>query len=215
VNRFWDSIDYCTAHNFLGNFSDAEQGQLPVESDSADDTDTKLRLLLRLLREKIDRQEGAASPPGSLYETGYEKWYSLWQGVFRIQDMLGLPEAEDTVRMLVAKAKGRNIVPGHMLAEYLAKNGKYREAEETERPVLAWMEGSPGLGRDSPQAINARRIMVKALWGQGQERRGEAESMLAELEEIVDRMGGGKFGVYQEEERSLNRQMMAQLDILT
>jgi hypothetical protein len=207
VNGFWDSIDYCTARNFLINFSDAELEQLPIDKDSTEDSRAKLQLLLRLLEEKIAQEEAAATPPQSLYETDYKRWYSLWQGVFRMQDMLDLPEAEDTVRMLVARAEKGNSVPRHMLADYLVKIGKYAEAEDTERPVLAWMESGPHLGRESPQAINARRIMARALWGQGPPRRVEAEALLAEIDAIVDGMGDGRFGVYQEEEKRLNAEM--------
>ena len=62
------------------------------------------------------------------------------------------------------------------------------------------------------QAINARRIIAKALWLQGPSRRVEAEALVAEIHKIVDEMGGTKFGVYQEEERSLNKDMMAELE---
>ena len=66
------------------------------------------------------------------------------------------------------------------------------------------MDARPHLGKESPQAINVRRILVRAVWGQGQPRRHEAEELLAEIEALVDGMADGKFGVYQQEERRLN-----------
>ncbi|AEO68692.1 029921dd-7c18-4b66-8ae2-d8d648ec5796 [Thermothielavioides terrestris] len=212
VNPFWDSFDYCTARNFLGNFSDHELEQLPIDPDSTDDHETKLRLLLRLLQAKI-AQEEAASSPESLYTADYARWYSLWQGVYVFQDKLGLPEAEQTIRMLVARRPegSDDVRPLHILAEHLVKLGKYREAEDTERPVCAWMDARPHLGKSSPQAINARRIIARALWGQGPPRRAEAKALLAEIAEIVNNMGGSRFGAYQEEERQLNRALMAEL----
>lgn len=213
VNQFWDSFEYCTARSFLGNFSDRELEQLPIERDSTDDHRTKLQLLLRLLREKLAQEEAAASPPQSLHETDYKRWHSLWQGVYVMEDKLDLPEAEQTVRMLVARMPDQSGVgPPHMLADHLVRIGKYEEAEDTERPVCAWMDALPQLGKDSPQAINARRIIVRALWGQGPPRRAEAEALLAEINEIVHGMGGGRFSVYQEVEGRLNREMMAELE---
>ncbi|KAB5546974.1 hypothetical protein GE09DRAFT_1288686 [Coniochaeta sp. 2T2.1] len=106
-------------------------------------------------------------------------------------------------RILVARNPDKKsaVRPPHILAEYLVKVGKYKEAEEIELPVRAWVDGQPHLGRDSPQAINARRIIAKALWGQGPSRRAEAEALIAEIADIVEGMGAGKFGVYQMEER--------------
>ncbi len=212
VNRFWDSFEYCTARNFLGNFSDHELEQAPINPESSDDHRSKLQLLLRLLREKLARQEASVSPPQSLYETNHNQWYALWQGIYEMEQRLDLPEAEQTVRMLAArKPDPNNIVPQHMLADYLVNHGKHKEAEDAEWPVLAWMEARPKLGRESPQAINARRILVQALWGQGPSRRVEAQALVTELTGIVEGMGDGKFKVYQEEERKLNQELLAKL----
>lgn len=212
VNRFWDSFQYCIARSFLDNFSDIQLEQLPIVQDSPDNQQTKLRLLLQLLQDKLEKEEANFSPPQSLYEVDYKRWYKLWQGIFAIQDELDLPEAEQTVRMLVEKRPDKsNVVPPHMLADYLVKIGKYKEAEDIERPVCDWMDARPHLGKSSPQAINARRIIARALWFQGASRRVEAEALIAEIYGIVDAMGGGKFGVYQEEEKRLNEEMVAEL----
>ncbi|GLA56209.1 hypothetical protein AnigIFM63604_005669 [Aspergillus niger] len=214
VNTFWDSFEYSVARNFLANFSDAELTQLPIDEASSDDHRIKLQLLLRLLQEKLEQEKAATSPPQSLYTTDYLRWYQLWQGIYCLQDKLDLPEAEQTVRMLVEKRPDEsNVVPPHMLADHLVKIGKYQEAEETERPVCAWMDSRPHLGPSSPQAINARRIIAQALWGQGPSRRSEAEALVAEIHRLVDTMDGGKFGVYQAEEKKLNEELVAKLHI--
>ncbi|KAJ5534390.1 hypothetical protein N7527_000644 [Penicillium freii] len=115
--------------------------------------------------------------------------------------------------MLVEKRPDKsNIVPLHMLAEHLVKVGKHKEAEETELPVCEWMDSRPHLGKTSPQALNARRIIARALWGQGPSRRPEAEELVAMIYSLVDGMGESKFGVYQEEERKLNEDIVAQLN---
>ncbi|CAI7664814.1 unnamed protein product [Penicillium viridicatum] len=208
VNHFWDSFSYCIARNFLGNFSDSELEQLAldpagIDPDSTADQQTKLQLILQLLKRKLEKEEAAVSQHQSLYEVDYKRWYALWQGIYSLENELDLPQAEGTVRMLVEKRPDKsNIVPLHMLAEHLVKVGKYKEAEETELPV--W--------ETSPQALNARRIIARALWGQGPSRRPEAEELVAMIYSLVDGMGESTFGVYQEEERKLNEDMVAQLN---
>ncbi|OJJ67565.1 hypothetical protein ASPBRDRAFT_134965 [Aspergillus brasiliensis CBS 101740] len=212
VSPFWNSIDYSIARNFLANFSSAELAQLPIDEDSSADQRCKLLLLLRLLQRKLDQKEAATSPPQTLYVSDYQQWYRLWQGIYALQDELNLPEAEQTVRMLVEKTPYKtNVVPSHMLAEHLVKVGKYEEAEWTERPICAWMDARPHLGPSSPQALNARRLIAQAVWGQGPSRRSEAEALIAEIHWIVEEMGEGQFAVYQAEERRLNQVMMATL----
>ncbi|OIW28122.1 hypothetical protein CONLIGDRAFT_579742 [Coniochaeta ligniaria NRRL 30616] len=214
VNPFWDSFEYCIARNFLGNFSSTQLSQLPIDATGKDDHATKAGHLLSFLKDELDREEAAAS--GSLFETNHRRWYDLWQAIFVYQSELDLLEAEETIRMLVARNPDpkSEVRPSHILAEYLVKVGKYKEAEETELPVRAWMDARAHLGRDSPQAINARRIIAKALWGQGPPRRAEAKALVAEIDDIVDGMGGGKFGVYQTEEKRLNNVMKTELENL-
>ncbi|RAK71473.1 uncharacterized protein BO72DRAFT_503328 [Aspergillus fijiensis CBS 313.89] len=140
VNRFWDSFRYCVARIFLGDFTDPELRQLPIVPDSSQDQTTKVRLLLTLLQAKLATAQAASSPSQPLYETDYKRWYGLWQAVCVMQDELHLPEAEDTVRLLVnPRPDNSNVVSPHMQAEHLVKIGKYEEAEKVEGPVLAWM----------------------------------------------------------------------------
>ncbi|CAI7632024.1 unnamed protein product [Penicillium discolor] len=194
VNPFWDSFSYSTARNFLGNFSDHELKQLSVNPvginpDDTADQQKKLQLLLQLLRNKLAKEEATTSPQ-SLYE------------------------AEDTIRMLVEKRPDTsNVIPPHMLADHLVKVGKYSEAEEVVRPVCEWMDVNPKLGKASPQALSARRTIARALWGQGPSRRSEAEALVAEIRELIDGMAGSKFGIYQEEEASLHKELVADLKL--
>ncbi|KAH8895332.1 hypothetical protein GQ53DRAFT_779458 [Thozetella sp. PMI_491] len=174
VEPFWDSFKYCTARNFLDNFSEPELAALPIPHNKANGYREKVGLLLALHRAQLTREEAAASPPQSLYETNHKGLYKL---------------AEQTVRMLVERRPDKNnVVPPHMLAEDLLKTGRYKEAEDTGRPVCAWMDARPSLGKESPQAINARR-------------RAEVGAL----------MGGGKCSVYQKEQRSLSEYMRAEL----
>lgn len=130
-----------------------------------------------------------------------------------VENELDLPEAEQTVRTLVEKRPDEsNVVPPHMLSEYLVKHGKkYEEAEKIARPVMAWMDAQPHIGKASPQALNARRIIARALWFQGPSRRTEANTLIDEIRGLVEGMGGSKFEVYQEEERQFNEELIAEL----
>jgi hypothetical protein len=218
VNKFWDGLKYCVARTFLGSFTDEEIAQLPIDPDSTASEDEKFDFLLDLLRQKLAREEADVAPQ-TLHKANYQRWFQIWQSISSMQYELGRPEAEDTGRMMVEKAPGnpnevtiKNVVPIHMLASTLVKVGKYAEAEATERPVLAWMEARENLGRDSPQAMGARRILAGALWRQGPARRGEAEALIAETREIIAGMGEGKFAVYQEEEEKITEEVFANLE---
>lgn len=219
VSKFWDSFDYCISRNFLSNFTGPELEKLPIDSDSTASHEDKLKLLLHLVQEKLKNEEAAAveKSPGGLYDTNYECWNSLWQSTYTLQSELGLlTDAEHTLRQLVDRRpnKANNFIPLHMLADHLILTGQYAEAETTERPVCAWMDAHAGLGKHSPQAINARRIIARALWMQGPSRRGEAEAMVAEIGVLTEEMAdeGCPFGVYREEERRLTEKMMAELE---
>jgi hypothetical protein len=213
VNRFWDSFKYSVARSVLINFSDEELRKLPIDPNSTDDVQTKLRLLLRLLQEKLAKEEAATVPQQSLNKQDYPRWNQLVQGIYIVEDQLDLPQAEQTVRTLVeGRPDESNVVPPHLLSEYLVKHGKYEEAEQTARPVLAWMDAQPRLGKASPQALGARRIIARALWFQGSARRAEAKALVAEIHELVDSMAGGKFEVYQDEEKQTIEELTAELE---
>ena len=218
VNRFWDDFDYCISRNFLGNFTDEElHEQSAINPDSDAPRAEKLELLLQLLEEKLTTEEEAsvAAIGFPLHIRDYKRWNSLVQGIYTMQDALGqLDAAEKSIRLLVDKSPGRveneplptaSVVPLHMLADHLVKMGKCVEAEETAIPVREWMDASPKLGRDSPQALGARRIILRALWGQGAERKADAAALLAEIHAIIEGLGAGnsKYAVYQDEEREL------------
>lgn len=220
LNPFWDTFSYSTARSFLSNFTPLELANLPLDPSSPDSHPAKLHLLLCLLTDKLAREEeqaaaaaGSTPPTQALFQTDYSRWFNLQQGISQLQSQLALPEAEHTLRMLVARAppEADDVRPQHMLAAYLVTVGQYKEAEALERVVCAWMDGREGLGPGSPQALSARRTLARALWGQGEERRAEAEGVVSEVEGLVEGMGRGRFGVYQEEERRLNREMVAAL----
>ncbi|KAK0655186.1 hypothetical protein B0T16DRAFT_450916 [Cercophora newfieldiana] len=211
VNPFWDTIPYCTATNFLSHYTPSELSALPIDTASTAPNPEKYTLLLSLLCAKL-----SALPP-ALHETNPSLWRSLKQSIFTYQDALGLPEAETTIREMVEQRSDKqtitmsNVVTLHMLADYLVKTGQCEEAERVEREVCAFMDGHERLGRDSPQAINARRIIARAIWGQGEGRREDARGLIGEIEGIVEGMGEGRFAVYREEERELNEAMKAGL----
>jgi hypothetical protein len=216
VSPFWDDIDYLPARNFLGTLSDNELAQLPINPSSADTPGAKLQLLLRLLQEKLAQEEAVISPPNSLQDDNCTRRYDPWQAIYTIQNAAGLLGAAGvTIRMLVARQPQdtTDVRPQHLLVEHLVAVGQYAEAEEAARPVCAWIDAQPRLEKGSPQAISARRVLARALWGQRLSRQVEAEALLAEIDEVVDGTGvtGGRFAVYQEEEKRLNVRMRTEL----
>jgi hypothetical protein len=211
-NKFWDDFTFVEARNFLQSFaSEEELASLPIDPDSTQSKKEKAELLLKLLNDKLAAEDAAASPQ-TYYDVSFKAWDTLQLGVFSLQQCLGKDvEAEGTLRMMIEKNKNKaNLSHQHTLAGLLFDQGKYREAEKMERPVVEWLDGI--LGRDSPQALGGRRIMARAIWKQGEERREEAKGLFKEVVEIIDGMGNGQFGVYQEEERELIDNMVKNLE---
>jgi hypothetical protein len=168
VSPFWDDIDYSSARKYLDNFSQYELPQLPIGPNSADKPTAKLQLLLRLLQEKLtkDEAEAATSPPNFLHGANCTRWYDLWQAIYTIQSAAGFLEAAGvTARMLVVwrPDDSTDVRPRHLLAEHLVAVSEYAEVEETAQPVCAWMNAQPRLDKGSPQAISARRVIARAL----------------------------------------------------
>ncbi|KAK3692984.1 hypothetical protein B0T22DRAFT_532348 [Podospora appendiculata] len=156
------------ARNFLQNFSAADSdGEHPsIDPDSALSQQQKLELLERLLRERLATREAAAAPQ-TLHDADYAAWEGLWLGIATMQSDLGRAEAaEQTVRMMITlRQDTTNLSFLHSLAGMLLARGEYAEAERIEKEVKPWLDGR--LGRDSPQALNARRMITAAVWKQG------------------------------------------------
>ncbi|KAK5656615.1 hypothetical protein OQA88_4595 [Cercophora sp. LCS_1] len=203
VCPFWDTIKYCYATAFLGSFSASELASLPIDPNSNPPNNEKWALLLSLLQAKL------SSSPADL---DFQSWYDLNLGVSCFQEELNLPEAEDTFKEMVRRSEGHRPVEiaEHCLADYYVRVGRFEEGEAIERRVVAWMDSRPHLGPGTPQAINGRRIIARALWGQ--ERREEAEALMREIEKLTEEMEG-KWAVYKEEEERLNEVMRAKLAV--
>ena len=209
---FWEALTFVEARNFLQSFaSDEERAALPIDRDSTAPKDEKLELLSGLLDNKLAAEDAAVAPQ-TWYDVDFKAWNRLQMGRFTLQQSLGRDvEAEGTLRMMIGREKNKNNLSfQHTLAALLCDQGKYREAEEMEGPVVEWLDGI--LGRDSPQALGGRRIMARAMWKQGEERREDARKLFEEVMETVEGMGGGQFAVYQEEERELVRKMVKDLE---
>ncbi|KAH8887397.1 hypothetical protein GQ53DRAFT_726241 [Thozetella sp. PMI_491] len=208
-NKFWRDVHFTTGRNFLQSFPPEEVEALPIDPDSAESLQSKLRLLLRLLDEKLAKEDAAAAPQ-TYFDVAFPGWDKLMLAKFDIQDKLDDPEAETTLRTMIDLQKDKgNLSHFHTLTMTLIKKGEYAEAEQTELPVRDWLDGK--LGKHSPQSIGARRMIAEAVWRQGPARRAEAEKLFAELREIIDGSGEGPFGVYQEEHREDLEKLLAKL----
>jgi hypothetical protein len=209
-NKFWDDFTFVEARNFLQSFSPAELENLPIDPNSTQDKKEKLELLLKLLHDKLAAEDAAAEPE-TFYDVNFDAWDQLYLGVFTVKHALGHADAEDTLRMMIDRRKYKsNYSHQHTLSVLLFDQGKYAEAEETEIPVKDWLDGR--LGKDSPQALGSRRIIGRAIWKQGPERRDEAKEIFAEVMDLVEGMTGGKYAVYQDEMRETTEKMARDLE---
>lgn len=210
-NAFWNDLKFTVGRNFLSSFSSPEEiAQLPIDPSSTQSKSEKLELLLRLLQEKIAARDEEASPQ-TFYDVDYEAWDTTWLAVHTIQYELGcLPEAEQIIRMLMNRRKNKaNLSHFHSLSVLLFEQGRYSEAEEVERPVLDWLVGR--LGDTSPQALGSRRIIARAIWKQGSERRSEAEALFEEVKRLAEESGSGKYAVYRDDQMEETETMIADL----
>ncbi len=196
---FWNDLPFTVARNFLSNYTDSEISSLPIDPESTLPKERKLRILEELLIDRLTAKDAAAAPE-TFYDEDYVMWDRLWLGRFNIQQELGRPEAEDTIRMLCERRRDKeNLSHFHTLAGMLLARGRYEEAEKMEVGVKAWLESK--LGRDCPQALGAWRIIVQAIWKQGPGRRKDAERLMGEMGEVIEGMKRGAYEMYQGDER--------------
>ncbi|KAK8084276.1 hypothetical protein PG997_005547 [Apiospora hydei] len=203
-NEFWRDLPYSLSRNFLQSFSSEKLQRLSPRFDDKLDRTAKLELLAQLLHEELEDQDaaaGAEKPGRAFYDVDYTRWRAVWLAIASMQLELGQrAEAEDTLRMLHEKRQDpANLSHLHSLASLLLARGAYAETEKMETEVRAWLDGC--LGRDSPQALSARRMLAEATWKQGTARRKEAEGVLEEMRVIITEMGAGQYAVYQDEEK--------------
>lgn len=213
-NDFWRDLPYSLSRNFLQSFPSEKLKQLSHRFDDTLGRVAKLELLAELLRDELKEQDDAAASGESgrtFYDVDYIRWRAVWLAIASAQLELGQgAAAEDTLRMLHEKRRDpANLSHLHSLASLLLARGAYAETEKMETDVRAWLDGC--LGRDSPQALSARRMLAEATWRQGSTRRTEAEHMLEEIRVIIGDMGAGQYAVYQDEEKKMMDQLISSL----
>jgi hypothetical protein len=209
-NKFWNDLQFVVGRNFLQSFTPEELDTLPIDPESSQSQKEKLELLLSLLETHLATKE-ASSAPQSYYDVAYESWASAWLGIFTMQHELGRPGAEDTIRMMIDRRQNKaNLSHQHTLTGILLEKGNYSEAEQSELPVRDWLDGR--LGKDSPQALGARRMIAEAMWKQGPARQEEAKKLLQEVREIIDGSAEGTFAVYQDEQKEMTEKLIQDLE---
>ncbi|AEO70430.1 2af7a199-4405-43fb-abde-30e69e36a884 [Thermothielavioides terrestris] len=209
-NRFWDDLPFTVGRNFLSLFGADEQP--PPSFDDAQSgalsKTEKLQLLLKILRERLATKEADAAPQ-TFYDVDYEAWNKTWLAIAGIQHELGDAAEEETLRMLIERRKDpSNLSHLHSLCGVLLNQGRYREAETSEVAVREWLDGK--LGRESPQALAARRMIAQAVWMQG--RRAEAEQLMEEVGRIIERTADDSpYAVYRDQQREMTDELWEKL----
>jgi hypothetical protein len=215
-DAFWTSLPFTVGRNFLQCFSPDEIQAMTF--DPALSLDGKLTLLLSRAEKKLADQELASqqsSPSVHLYEQDYAQWQKLMLAVVTMHHELGQSvDEERTLGLMLEHPKPgeeRNHSALNMTAAFMEKHGRHAEAEQAALLVRPWMEAHPLVGIGSPPAMGNMRTTLRAVWKQG--RKEDAQRLYEEMKGLVDGMGETKFSQYQEEERRMLEELMAELEI--
>lgn len=118
-------------------------------------------------------------------------------------------EEEKLCRELAAGSEEKdNLKSQHYLSFVLEERGYFAEAEKIALSLKPRIDKE--LGEDSPQAVGCRKIVARAVWKLG--RKEEARELIREVFLLIDRMGDGKYAVYQEGNRLMLEGMVKELE---
>ncbi|KAI1848435.1 hypothetical protein JX265_008783 [Neoarthrinium moseri] len=215
ADAFWSSLPFSTGRNFLQCFDPADIEIMSPQFDASLPIENKNRLLLRLTQQKLAVEEDAAqrSGEGRLYEKDWVAWQNLMLAIVTTQHELGLlADEERTLQTMLDHPKpgqSKNYSALNMMARLYDANGRYAEAEQALLEVKAWMEEHPQIGRGSPPAMGNLRMLLEAVWKQGNHE--EATGIYMDMKSLVDRMDKTNFAQYQEEEREMLEGLMETL----
>ncbi|OOF99376.1 hypothetical protein ASPCADRAFT_203141 [Aspergillus carbonarius ITEM 5010] len=205
ISPFWDSFSFKDAAVIIK--------AVPLEELSKHDLDArygsathpeKIAVILDILQDKLHREEAKYPPPAELCTADHNTWSRIWLSIASTKMTLGrVDEVEEVHRMLVAKRLDPNdLVPVNNLCSFLVHNtDKFEEAKTLAGPCKDWLDEN--LGRASPQAIGVRKIIAEAEWKLGN--RDRAQELVVEIFECIDELKGGKFAVYEDDERGYAR----------
>ncbi|KUI73819.1 hypothetical protein VM1G_09648 [Cytospora mali] len=210
---FWKDMELTVARNFITCYRPQELQGVSFEEHSTLPVADRLQFLLAELQSLLSAREAAVAPQ-ALHIARPDEWRRLLLGIKTMQKLLGLSNDEaQTIRAILATTEGDARVPWlNMLSDMDLRNGDFAEAEVLAREILPWMQHHEKLGVDSPQAFGTTRILIKALWKQGGDKEAEARRLVAETTTLIERMGQDRFGKYQDEERQMLRDLVAELE---
>ncbi|KAJ7361145.1 hypothetical protein DFH08DRAFT_366501 [Mycena albidolilacea] len=207
---FWRDLPFTAGRNFLTCYSPSELEDMNFDGTLS--VPSKFAFLLSLLEARLATRKAAAAPV-LLHVADYPEWARLMLGIETMQKNLDMPEEAETLRIMLETSEGdRRVSWLNMLAGFKLRHGEYAEAERLEREVLPWMQKHERLGVDSPQALGTTRTIIEALWKQGGSKVDEARRLAEETAVLVEAMGSSKFAKYQEEERQMLRDLVAELE---
>lgn len=210
---FWKGLEFTVARNFITCYQPQELQSVSFDEHATLPVSDRLHFLLSELHTLLSVREAAAAPQ-SLHIAHPDQWRRLQLGIETMQKFLGLSIDEaQTIRNVLKSTEGDARVPWlNMLADLDLRTGFFAEAEVLAREVLPWMQKHEKLGFDSPQAFGTTRMLIKSMWKQGGDKEQEARRLVAETETLIGDMRKGKFGKYQDEERKMLRDLVAELE---
>jgi hypothetical protein len=207
-NDFWRSFRYPSARNFIQCFTEDEIKAFQLhERHGTESPEAKQKLLINALQEHMKSEETDNQP---LYKTDNASWVRHMMAVTALYSETGDLDAQIQMAETLREHADNPISHEHSLASMLIQRGQpgdFQKAEEFEGPFLAYVDKR--LGQDSPQSLSSRRITAKAVWMQ--DRQDEAQVLFDETFALIDSMGKGEFGVYQDSERKMTQEMVDDL----
>lgn len=207
---FWNSLPHYAGNVFLRCFPESEVSAMDL--DETLPVAEKEHFLLGKLKKKLAEKEKEAAPI-PFHDSDYKAWNTLTLAIGGFEGLLGnLEEATKITKERYENGRNGTKDMGALsdLGGLMEQLGKYAAAERIALEVLAWVQGNPNLGPDSPQALGSIRVLVKSTWKQG--KYDEATEWIRKCREIIDELAKGRYTKYETEERKQIDDDVAELE---
>jgi len=196
---FWNSLPHYAGNVFLRCFTEPEVSAMNLDGTLS--AAEKEQLLLGKLKEKLAIKEEEVAP-NRLHDSDYKAWNTLKLAIGGFEGLLGNVEESSKItqeRYENGPNGTKDMGALSDLGGRMEQLGRYAEAENIALEVLAWVQGNPTLGPDSPQALGSIRVLVKSTWKQG--KYDDAKEWIQKCRQTIDELAKGRFAKYEAEER--------------
>jgi hypothetical protein len=209
TDPFFADIDPKDTNIFVRIFSEDDIQRMNLPKGELTVTE-KISKLQDLVTQRLEDKERAAAPK-TLKEVDYPTWQALESavGTYRSKVEGDYKHSEKVFAERLANDL-KDVSAIHNLAFVRGKQGNWFEEEKLARRSLAMLEVHESLGKDSPQALGARKMITEGMWKQG--RKHDAKAYGKETATVIAGMKGGKFEKYQEWNKADHEEFMDDLE---